>query len=105
VELDPVILWLGRQFHPEGPYQSSKVTAHVDDAGAFLKKTDLIVFAFLDSTALLSEFSSLRLDNCVYTVATSSECIHVLGFGGGAPSKLRLDGAFFSSGTARESPK
>ncbi len=82
VELDPVILSLGRQFHPEHPYSSARVTAHVDDARAFLKKTrdryDLVVFAFLDSTTLLSGFSSLRLDNYVYTVESFSEAKNVL---------------------------
>jgi hypothetical protein len=72
VELDPVILRLGKQYHPEHPYSSTRVTAHIDDARAFLKKSDrkydLIVFAFLDSTTLLSSFSSLRLDNYVYTL-------------------------------------
>ena len=82
VELDPVILRLGRQFHPEHPYSSARVTAHVDDARVFLKKTrdkyDLVVFAFLDSTTLLSGFSSLRLDNYVYTVESFSEAKNAL---------------------------
>lgn len=72
VELDPLILSLGKRYHPEHPYSSERVTAHNDDARAFLKKADrkydLIIFAFLDSTTLLSGFSSLRLDNYVYTV-------------------------------------
>jgi len=72
VELDPVILSLGKQYHPEHPYSSTRVTSHIDDARAFVKKSDrkydLIVFAFLDSTTLLSRFSSLRLDNYVYTL-------------------------------------
>lgn len=72
VELDPTIVLLGKEYHPEHPYDSTNVTVHVDDARAFLKKTDkkydLIVFAFLDSSTLLSGFSSLRLDNYVYTV-------------------------------------
>jgi len=72
VELDPLILRLGKQYHPEHPYSSERVTPHTDDARAFLKKTnrkyDLIVYGFLDSTTLLSGFSSLRLDNYVYTV-------------------------------------
>jgi len=72
VEIDPVILQIGRQYHPERPYDSPRVTAYVDDARAFLKKTkkkyDLIVFGYLDSSTLLSGFSSLRLDNYVYTV-------------------------------------
>jgi spermine/spermidine synthase len=72
VELDPVILRLGKRYHPEHPYSSTNVTLHVDDARAFLKKSkrkyDLIIFAFLDSSILLSGFSSLRLDNYVYTL-------------------------------------
>jgi hypothetical protein len=72
VELDPVILRLGKQYHPEHPYSSTNVALHVDDARAFLKKSegkyDLIIFAFLDSSILLSGFSSLRLDNYVYTL-------------------------------------
>jgi spermidine synthase len=54
----------------------------VDDARAFLKRTrdkyDLVVFAFLDSTTLLSGFSSLRLDNYVYTVESFSDAKKVL---------------------------
>ncbi len=72
VEIDPVILEIGRRYHPEHPYDSPRVTVYVDDARAFLKKTkkkyDLIVFGYLDSSTLLSSFSSLRLDNYVYTV-------------------------------------
>jgi hypothetical protein len=72
VEIDPVILGMGRQYHPEHPYNSPRVTVYTGDARSFLKKAtkkyDLIVFAFLDSSTLLSSFSSLRLDNYVYTV-------------------------------------
>jgi hypothetical protein len=72
VEIDPVILGIGRQYHPEHPYDSPRVAVYEDDARSFLKKTtkkyDLIVFGFLDSATLLSSFSSLRLDNYVYTV-------------------------------------
>ena len=72
VEIDPVILEIGRRDHPEHPYDSPRVTVYVDDARAFLKKTkkkyDLIIFGYLDSAILLSSFSSLRLDNYVYIV-------------------------------------
>jgi hypothetical protein len=72
VEIDPEILRLGRQYHPERPYISPRVTTYADDARAFLKKTkkkyDLVVFGYLDSSILLSSFSSLRLDNYVYTL-------------------------------------
>jgi len=71
VEIDPVILGIGRQYHPEHPYNSPRVTVYEDDARSFLKKAtkkyDLIVFGFLDSSTLLSSFSSLRLDNYAYT--------------------------------------
>jgi hypothetical protein len=40
VELDPVILRLGKQYHPEHPYSSTNVTSHVGDARAPLKKSD-----------------------------------------------------------------
>jgi hypothetical protein len=72
VEIDPVILGLGRQLHPEHPYASQRVTVHVDDARAFFQKArnhyDLIVFGLLDSHTLMSARSSLRLDNYVYTL-------------------------------------
>ncbi len=77
VELDPEILKLGVRFHPEHPYRSARVTAYATDARAFLRtakgKYDLIVFAFLDSTTLLSGFSSMRLDNYVYTVESFTD--------------------------------
>ncbi len=48
VEIDPVILELGKKYHPEHPYDSARVTVFIDDARAFFKKTnqryDLIVF-------------------------------------------------------------
>jgi len=72
VEIDPVISRIGRDIHPERPYDSSKVNLIIDDARSFLKKTDekydLIVYGLLDSHTLFSSMSSLRLDNFVYTV-------------------------------------
>ncbi len=86
VEIDPVILEIGRQFHPERPYDSLRVTRHVDDARAFFKKTkkkyDLIVFGYLDSHTLLTSFSSLRLDNYVYTLESFREARSLLQEGG-----------------------
>jgi hypothetical protein len=71
VEIDPIIVQLGRELHPEKPYDHSGVHVIVDDARAFLKRTDkrydLIVFAYLDSHSAFSAMSSLRLDNYVYT--------------------------------------
>jgi SAM-dependent methyltransferase len=77
VEIDPVILRLGKLYHPERPYDSTKVTSHIDDARAFFKKTknryDLIVFGYLDAHTLLSSLSSIRLDNFVYTLESFRE--------------------------------
>jgi len=85
VEIDPVILSLGRKYHPEQPYASPRVTAHLGDARAFFKqaisqgkKYDLIIFGYLDSHTLLTSFSSVRLDNYVYTVESFEEAHSLL---------------------------
>lgn len=70
VEIDPKILTLGRR-HPEHPYEDPRVSAHLNDARAFMKRTnaryDLILFGLLDSHTQLSDYSNMRLDNFVYT--------------------------------------
>ncbi len=72
LEIDPVIVQLGKKLHPEKPYDNPKVTVHVDDARAFLsrckKQYDLVDFAYLDSHSAFSSMSSIRLDNYIYTV-------------------------------------
>jgi len=82
VEIDPVIVDLGKRFHHERPYQSDRVSMHIDDARAFFHKAtkhyDLIVFGFLDSLTVLSSYSSVRLDNYVYTVDSFAEAKRLL---------------------------
>jgi spermidine synthase len=72
VEIDPEIVAIGRTLHPEKPYNDPRVTVHVDDARSFFNHTheryDMIVFGALDSHALSSSLSNIRLDNYVYTV-------------------------------------
>ncbi len=72
VEIDPAILALGRELHPEQPYADPRVTSIVDDARSFFKKStnryDVIAFGLLDSHTLLSGLSSVRLDSFVYTL-------------------------------------
>jgi spermidine synthase len=86
VEIDPTILNLGKQLHPEHPYDSGRVTIHQDDARAFFHKTrkryDLIVFGLLDSHTLMSARSSLRLDNYVYTLESLQSAKGLLKPGG-----------------------
>ncbi|MGC1688275.1 MAG: hypothetical protein WA734_21775 [Candidatus Acidiferrales bacterium] len=86
VEIDPVILKLGKKYHPEHPYDSARVTVFTDDARAFFKKTNqrynLIVFGYLDSHTLLTSMSSVRLDNYVYTLESFREARNLLATGG-----------------------
>ena len=75
VEIDPVIIQLGRTVHPDRPYASPRVRVFNVDARAYLRNTseryDLIIFGTLDSMTRLSALSNVRLDNFVYTV----ECL------------------------------
>lgn len=77
VEIDPAIIRIGRLFHPERPYQHPNVRVIVDDARSFLRGTselyDLIVYGLIDSHALLSHASNVRLDSFVYTVEALRE--------------------------------
>ena len=72
VEIDPVILSIGKAAHPNRPYQDARVTHHLDDGRNFLKKNadkkyDLIVYAVVDSLVLHSGYSSLRLESFLFT--------------------------------------
>src|SRR5262245_20303939 len=71
VEIDPVILRLGRERHPDHPYSDPRVNAINDDARHFLatttKRYDLIVFALIDSLTVQSSFSSVRLESYMFT--------------------------------------
>ncbi len=86
IEIDRTIYELGVMYHPEHPYSSEKVTVFINDARAFLKssksKYDLIVFAYLDAHTMLTNFSSVRLDNYVYTVESFREARSLLSNGG-----------------------
>ena len=71
VEIDPLILELGRQLHFERPYQSPRTQTIVQDARSYIENSrdqfDLIVFSLLDSHTTASHFSNIRIDNFVYT--------------------------------------
>jgi SAM-dependent methyltransferase len=72
VEIDPLIVDLGRRFHPEQPYASVRVRVVVDDARSYVEGTgdrfDLVLFSLLDSHTTSSHFTNIRIDNYVYTV-------------------------------------
>ena len=82
VEIDPQILREGHRLHPERPYSSPKVQAIVNDARNYFKhadqRFDLIIFGFLDSHTLSSNFANIRLDNYVYTREAFEEAKRLL---------------------------
>jgi SAM-dependent methyltransferase len=86
VEIDPVILKLGRELNPSAPYGDPRVRAVVDDARHYLRSSperfDIIVFGTLDSQSLLSGHANLRLENYVYTREALSDARRLLNEGG-----------------------
>lgn len=72
VEIDPMLVRLGRTFNASNAYADPRVHVFVDDARAFFQKTprtyDLVTFGYLDSQALFSSMNNVRLDGFVYTV-------------------------------------
>ena len=71
VEIDPTIMRLGREHHPDHPYSDPRVTVINDDARHYLRRTgkqyDLVVFALIDSLTLQSGFSGVRLESYMFT--------------------------------------
>ncbi len=71
VEIDPRLLEIGRERHPDHPYDDPRVTTHIDDGRAFLERSneryDLVVFALPDSLTLLTGAASIRLESYLFT--------------------------------------
>jgi hypothetical protein len=71
VEIDPMINQIGRWYHPDKPYADPRVSIHLTDGRAYVRKTkqkyDLAVYALVDSLVLHSGYSSLRLENFLFT--------------------------------------
>jgi SAM-dependent methyltransferase len=71
VEIDPKLLELGREEHPDRPYDDPRVTVHVGDGRAFLERTDerfdLILFALPDSLVLVTGSGAIRLESYLFT--------------------------------------
>jgi spermidine synthase len=88
VEIDPALLQLGRDHHPDRPYSDPRVTTHVDDGRAFMERThrryDLILLALPDSATIVTGQSALRLENYLFTTQALTQ----------ARSLLKPDGTF-----------
>lgn len=71
VEINPLVLTLGEQIHPDKPYSSPNVTRILDDGRAFLRRTDrkydLVVYALPDSTGLVNGHANMRLESYLFT--------------------------------------
>jgi len=88
VEIDPRLYEIGRDLHPNHPYQDPRVTVHINDGRAFLEQThktyDMILFALPDSLTLVAGQSSLRLESYLFTLDAMNT----------ARAHLRPDGMF-----------
>jgi hypothetical protein len=71
IEIDPLLYRLGRDLHPDRPYQDPRVSVHVEDGRSFLHDTeqryDLVLYAIPDSLTVLAGQSSLRLESYLLT--------------------------------------
>jgi len=87
VDIDGRILALGRAYHPEHPYSDPRAGTVTDDARSFFEKHrgekfDVVCYGLLDSHAMVSAMSTLRLDNYVYTEEGIRAAWRLVGPGG-----------------------
>ena len=71
VDIDPKILDIGAERHPDRPYDDPRVLRHINDGRAYLRsdgsRYDLIIFALPDSLTLVSTTANLRLESYLFT--------------------------------------
>jgi hypothetical protein len=72
VEIDPRLMELAEDGHPDQPYADPRVDVHVDDGRAYLERStkqwDRILLALPDSLALVQGQSAIRLESYLFTV-------------------------------------
>jgi hypothetical protein len=72
IEIDPVLVEISKRINPSGIYFDPRVHLEINDARAFFTNAqpgyDHVIFGYLDSQALFSSMSNIRLDGFVYTV-------------------------------------
>ena len=71
VEIDRRLYEIGRELHPDRPYDDPRVDVHIQDGRAFLTQSsdryDLILFSLPDSLLLIEGQSALRLESYLFT--------------------------------------
>ncbi|MGH9213917.1 MAG: spermidine synthase [Acidimicrobiales bacterium] len=71
VEIDPRLMELAQDNHPEAPYDDPRVDVHVDDGRAYLERSshdwDRILLGLPDSLTLVPGQSSVRLESYLFT--------------------------------------
>jgi hypothetical protein len=83
VDIDPVIQQIGLGNHPDKPYSDPRIHRVNNDGRNFLRgapdaEYDLVVFALIDSLALQSGYSNLRLESYLYTLESFRDVRRVL---------------------------
>ncbi len=85
VDIDPAIVALGREWHPNKPYDDPRVHVVIDDARSFFATTpetyDVIVFGLLDAHTTTA-MTNARLDHYVYTQESIEQAKRLLAPGG-----------------------
>ena len=71
VEIDRRLYELGRDGHPDHPYQDPRVDVHIDDGRAYIERSnkhwDRILLALPDSLTLVTGQASVRLESYLFT--------------------------------------
>ena len=86
VEIDPAILRLGFELHPNRPYQDPRVTTHAEDGRVFMKNSDrtydMVIFGLPDSLGLVSSMASVRLESFLFSLESLREARSLVREGG-----------------------
>jgi len=71
VEIDRRLYEIGRDGHPDHPYQDPRVDVHIDDGRAYIERSnkhwDRILLALPDSLTLVTGQASVRLESYIFT--------------------------------------
>ena len=82
VEIDPVLVTISKKINASGIYFDPRVHLEINDARAFFTNAkpvyDLVIFGYLDSQALFSSMSNIRLDGFVHTVESYRTAYNLL---------------------------